>query len=357
MKSILPFTFNPGSSEFETAHLEYSAYSDGQIVKWNAIGINIQIPIEKDTIEAIDGSKIEMALPPNFGKIEKANGGNVKFYGLSGVSIGQYHEFYTSSLENYEGFKFSNIEVTFGEATPIFAFLFQGEHREKYFGAWEYITTTRIYGVNSDKLEAIFANAAILYHQIHGELPRIIEMDSSFYYEEENYKKPTVKQKPPAIGDVDPMRFYYHGLLQNDHASACIYFYRSLEYYAFLENQKKLAYIRHDSLVSDLDFPKLILDILSKDEKGPIIKLVASIATSNIIKEAFDLKLIKEKTGQILGESIYGFRNSIVHGKGTFGQDLQSTSIIIDEKRVLYWRKILQSVAWTATTLYGTKII
>jgi hypothetical protein len=73
--------------------------------------------------------------------IESANGGTVKFHGLTGFSVGSYHEFLVGELPGSMGFRMGKIEVTFRQASPLRAYLISGYHREKYFGQWELITT------------------------------------------------------------------------------------------------------------------------------------------------------------------------------------------------------------------------
>jgi hypothetical protein len=142
MQPTVPFDFEPGAEEFEEHHLEYKTVPGGQSVSWPIVGITIIVP--------------EHEWHPDFEEIETANGGLVRFHGLTGFSIGKYHEFLVAELPSHTGFKMGKIEVTFGAASPLMAYLFQGLHREKYFGLWEHITTARIVGADHEEAEIAF---------------------------------------------------------------------------------------------------------------------------------------------------------------------------------------------------------
>jgi hypothetical protein len=180
----IPFEFSPSADEFEEHHLEYKDAPGGQSVTWAIVGVTIIIP--------------SYEWSPDFDEIEKANGGLVKFHGLTGFSIGSYHELLIGALPSPIGFKMGKIEVTFGIATPLIAYLFQGLHREKYFGLWEHITTARIVGADHDEVEIAFINAAIRYNETFGIVPSIFAMDESLLFGEEVAAQPaTIAQDPP----------------------------------------------------------------------------------------------------------------------------------------------------------------
>jgi hypothetical protein len=78
----------------------------------------------------------------------------------------------------------------------------------------------------------------------------------------------------PLVTNLDPLRFYYNGMAQVDNVAACIYFYRTLEYFSFFTNATEMNRLRHDPNLSDADFSSRLLDLVSRDEKGPIFRLI-----------------------------------------------------------------------------------
>jgi hypothetical protein len=161
---------------------------------------------------------------------------------------------------------------------------------------------------------------------------------------------------PPYI-DIDPIRFYYQGLSQTDTVAACIYFYRVLEYYSFLHNRKLMQRLRHDGSISEEEFAKQVLQIITKEEKGPLLQLVNAIADSESLDQAVATGLIKSSSSSLLGESIYAFRNSIVHGKLSYGHALHSTSVFLEDVSISAWRTILKRMAKRTIVSYGKKLI
>jgi hypothetical protein len=344
MQPTVPFEFNPTADEFEEHHLKYDDLPGGQSVSWPLAGVTIVVPTHE--------------WYPDFDGIENANGGLVKFHALTGFSIGTYHEFLVGELPTHAGFKMGKIEVTFGQASPLIAYLFSGPHREKYFGTWDSIMTARIVGADGDEAEIAFINAAIRYNEAFGTLPRIFAMDESLLFDEEQEThEPSVAIQDPPIRDIDPIRFYYHGVSQGDDAAACIYFYRVLEYYSFLTNKKKMNQLRHDSSLSGDDFAKQILQLITKDEKRPFLKLINIIAEGASLQLAVDAALIKDPHPGLLGEAIYSFRNSIVHGKYSHGYALQSTAVLSEDTSPSLWRMVLQVLAKRAMTRFGSKLL
>jgi hypothetical protein len=344
MQPTIPFEFSPGASEYEQHHLEYKELTEGQSVSWGLAGISINVPPHEYW--------------PDHRDIEQANGGFVKFHGLTGFSAGSYHEFFVGELPGCMGFRMGKIEVSFGTASPLIAYLFGGDHRSKYFGTWEEIATARIVGATLDEAEIAFLNAAIRYRDALGVLPIIWAMDDGFMVDEEaEPHEASVLIQAPSIGEIDPVRFFYHGLSQSDGAAACIYFYRVLEYYSFLTNKKQMHKLRNDTSVSEEDFAKQILQLITKDEKGPFLQLINSLADEDTLKHSVAAKLIKSPTPSLLGEAIYAFRNSIVHGKTSYGYALQSTSVLVEDNSLSLWRVILRSLASRAMEQYGSRLL
>lgn len=356
LTQLIPYEFDPPASNYEEAHLVFQDAPGGETVSWPLVGVSLFLPKDK--------------MFPSLDEIEGANRGKLKVHALSGFSIGSYHEFlviiqgdnhFSADGHKYYGFKMGSIEATFGLATPLAALLFSSLHRGKYFGEWYEIASLQIFGVDADEVKSAFICACAAYRDKFGILPVLFSLDDSFLFsgvdedEENNIGEHELVTMPPIITNIEPLRFLYSGLLQRDDAAACIYYYRVLEYFSFFTNAREMKKLRHDDTISDADFPKRILDFITKDEKGPIFKLIISIVDDGMLASAASEKLIGNAAGNSLCEALYAFRNSIVHGKFSYGYALQSMSILDEDPKLPRWRLLLRDLAHRALDRYGSK--
>jgi hypothetical protein len=353
LSPTIPFDFDPPASDYETAHLIFQDVDGGQMVSWPLAGVSLFVPASEYS--------------PSLDSMEAQNGGKFKAHRLSGFSIGNYHEFLVSvptdilgRVGSLGGFRMGSVEATFGFATPLAAMIFSGYHHSKYFGEWSETVSLRIVGVGIDEVEAAFIFACNAYKQKFGATPVLFELDDSFLYsndDEESEKQPTedVLMISPLVINVEPLRFLYNGLLQHDDAAACIYYYKVLEYFSFFTNATEIKKLRHDGTISDADFSQRVLELISRDEKGHIFKLIASVADTGVIKKAMSEGLVANTVPNLLSENLYAFRNSVVHGKFSYGYVPQSTSVLDEDPLLPKWRALLLELARRAINQYGTK--
>jgi hypothetical protein len=113
--------------------------------------------------------------------------------------------------------------------------------------------------------------------------------------------------------------------------------------------------LRHDGSISDADFSKKILELVTKDEKGPIFKLIASLADDRLLAAAVVDGLIESPVNHVLAAEVYGLRNSIVHGKFSYGYSLQAGSVLDKDLVMPRWRGLLHKLARRALDQYGSK--
>jgi hypothetical protein len=251
-----------------------------------------------------------------------------------------------------------NVEATFGLATPLAAMVFEGYHRGKYFGEWDQIASLRIVGVSIEDVEATFICACEAYRTKYRHVPVLFSLDDSFLYEDDiemDAKAPEIVTSPPITTNIEPLRFLYSWLLQRDDAAACIYYYRVLEYFSFFTNATEMKKLRHDSNVSDADFSKRVLDLITKDERGPIFKLISLIVNDELLDNSKSEGLIDNNSPNALCEAVYAFRNSIVHGKFSYGYALQSASILDEDPKIPRWRALLRDLARRALDQFGSR--
>jgi hypothetical protein len=247
------------------------------------------------------------------------------------------------------------VEASFGDATPLAAMLFDPFHRAKWYGPWNEILSLRIFGVGADEAEIAFLNAMNAYEEKFGVLPDLFPIDHVIFDDEETEHEEQIYIAPPMVTNLDPLRFYYNGLTQIDHVAACIYFYRTLEYFSFFTNATEMNRLRHYPNLSDADFSRRLLDLVSRDEKGPIFRLITTLADAAILDGAVTDGLIKNALVNVLCEALYTFRNSIVHGKFSYGYSLLSGSVLQDDPPVAQWKVLLRKLARLALNRYGAK--
>ncbi|WP_421993983.1 hypothetical protein [Roseococcus sp.] len=255
MTPLVPFTFDPPSSEYFD-HLEYSeAPPAASSVRWPLLGIEFKRP---------EGGY------PTLEEIAALNGERFKAYGISGYSIDKYHEFLVDiPSQKFIGFKMGNVEVTFGLATPLVAAIFYPYHEEKYDGPWEHTPSLRITNAPQKDVEVTFIAACAEYEARFGVCPTLSPLAEDYPpEEEEDDRVDKVHTLPPAIGDLEPMRFYHAALLQRDAAAACVSYYRMLEYYSFFANFGAMSALRHDRSVSDAEFSRQTLELIRAMKKG-----------------------------------------------------------------------------------------
>lgn len=347
MHPVVPYHFDPAPDDFEV-HFQHEPVSGGVFVTWPITGSRLFVP---------DG---RVAMMANFEELAAGNEGQFKAHSWSGFSIGSYHEFLiTVGVERDVTFRMGNVEASFGGATPLAALVFNAYHRAKYFGSWDEIRSVRLTGVGADEVEAAFLNACASYEARFGAVPVLYPIDEDklleFWFEEVEEPEPEYVTAPPITTNIEPLRFYYSGVAQTDDAGACIYFYRVLEYFSYFTNASEMRRMRHDGTVSDAEFSKRVLDLITRDEKGPILRLIASLADAGILGSAMSEGLIQKEAAPLLADAVYALRNSIVHGKFSYGYALHSDSVLDPDPKLSRWRLLLRKMAYQAINRFGTK--
>lgn len=341
MQPIIPFEFRPWAIRVEE-HLTFESLPDGVMVAWPLAGVKLKKRPKSSEVGHLDGLEMDN---PMF-----------RMHGLSGFSVGTYHEFMVGDLGPAWAYKMGNVEISVGEATPLAAFVFDPYYREKWFGEWHHIQSIRVMGAMMEDAELAFANTAIRYANQFHQTPTLLDFsfpEALWATPEEKAPKPAITAGPPMVSQIEPLRFFYSGLVNPDPASRCIAFYRVIEYFSFFANQKEFSNLRHDANLSDAVFVKRVLELVTKDEKGPILRLVNLLASADILSRAADLELLGEHGKANLGEELYKFRNSIVHGKQSFGYELFSPSLLQDDNSSERWQGILRDLAQAALDAYG----
>ncbi|HEY9235231.1 MAG TPA: hypothetical protein VIP08_09380 [Phenylobacterium sp.] len=346
----IPFEFDPPGSDFESDHLTTQDVDGGQRITWPLIGKSFFLPDR-------GGKPAGVKFYVDLRTIEQTNP-QLAIHRLGGFSLGDYHEFFMHGVPAHRAYRFGSVEASFGEGSPLLARLFWGVFYEKYWGEWSTNASLRITNCSLETVERYVIAAFLEYKKEIGFLPGIQQIDfGQLEFGEEldtEAEGRGVVRAPPVVTDIEPLRFYMAGLNSDDEA-ACLSFYRVLEYYAFMQQAVQVTTLRRDPTVSDADFTRRTLEIASREEKGPIFKLLGEITTPDILQAAVNGGVVKEARQTLINEALYAYRNSIVHGKFGSAFTLRSQSVLAPDAEAGVWRGLLQDLAWAALQNLGSK--
>jgi hypothetical protein len=290
-------------------------------------------------------------------KIEKLNP-HFKAHGRCGYSLGCFHEFFLLSEESpHVSFRIENAEISLGEATPLSRYIFDGEHKGKYHGDWEYIQTIRLLNVPPDKLEIYLLNALNHIQVCTGfkdHLKSISWKDYVFWLEQsdeseeddelETDNESIIEDQIKVYKDIEAVSLYRYALTAEDNLSACIYYYRIIEFYAFLRKHHEIDKIRQDQSLNSKNFSKKIHNLVKANESENICGLLEEVVTIPILDFAFNNQLTPSNTKKAFANALYGFRNRIVHAKYEHTSSLIVDSILNPSSELAMWREVFSKL-------------
>jgi hypothetical protein len=141
--------------------------------------------------------------------------------------------------------------------------------------------------------------------------------------------------------DIETVSLYHYALTAKDNVSACIYYYRVVEFYAFLRKHHKIEKIRQDKSIDSKDFSKKIHELVKANERDNIFGLVEEVVTIPILDFAFHNQLTQSNSKKAFANALYNFRNSIVHAKYEHTSSLIVDSILNPSSQLALWREVL----------------
>ena len=295
----------------------------------------------------------------NIEKIEELNS-HFKAHGRHGYSLGCFHEFFLQLEESPPvNFRIDNAEISLGDSTPLSRVIFNDEHEQKFHGEWDYIQTIRLLNVPPDKLEIYLLNA-LNHIQIFTDFKiklRSISFKNyySFFWLEqpdeseeddelEADNKPIIEDQIKVYKDIEAVSLYRYALTAEDNLSACIYYYRIIEFYAFLRKHHEIDKIRQDQSLNSKDFSKKIHNLVKANESENICGLLEEIVTIPILDFAFNNQLTPSNTKKAFANALYGFRNRIVHAKYEHTSSLIVDSIFNPSSELAIWREVFSKL-------------
>jgi len=296
----------------------------------------------------------------NIQKIEKLNT-NFRVHGRLGYSLNSFHELFLD-IENFAYFEFriENAEVSLGETTPLGRFIFDREHNDDYHGEWDYISSVRLLNVDQDKLEVYLLNALNRIQVFTGSEASLKSVSRSDYIswldQSDNLETDSeliINDQTKVYKDFEAMSLYRYALTARDSISACIYYYRIVEFYAFLRKHRELEKIRKDESLDSKAFSTRVHELVKANERENICGLVEELVTPEILNFAFQTHLTKTNSKKGFSNELYNFRNSIVHAKYEHKSALIVESILNPSSQVALWREVMNKLIPKILDKYG----
>jgi hypothetical protein len=302
------------------------------------------------------------------------------FHGHNGYSLGRHTELFIfpsrhEFLEDDDRpepfyFKMGAAEGSLGQATPLAHFLFDAGHNEDYDGYFSSFLSLRLGGVTKESAEVVGLSAMLLIgkeHQIELRPMRV----GDFEWANETSDPPGDEEKDEAacesehlpaalavssgFSEVEPLRMLLRGRDEPTPEVAFLQLYRVLEYFSILCNEEKVGTMRSDGAMATRAFLLAIQQLVARDERASLGRLLAEIANGKVLAAAKDAGLVDRKTPAALTEALYDFRNSVVHAKEDRGLRLFSASIFAEPSNAVAWRRVCEELAWSALERYGNR--
>lgn len=301
---------------------------------------------------------------PSLADIEK-NTPSFRNHSEYGYSLGTYNEFFIFSnhcmdeIIEHVTFKIGSIAVSVGEMTPLARYIYDGYHNNDFHPEIDSISSIRILGIQPERVEAFLLYVYIKLHKEYGFKFMLFNFYDFDYPEEEkdtNGKKEyEVKAFPDHVSDIEPLRFYFKGINNDDHSNAFLQFYRVLEYYSIIQYHDNISELRWEREITTKNFILEIQKIFNKDERSAICKLVVTVADAALIARAKKAGLIESTNINVFANTLYEFRNSLVHAKYDQRGSILSESIFTPHTKLHQWRLILEDMALRTLETFGNR--
>ncbi len=341
----IPSAFNPHDWE---QHLRFSEDHGVMEAHWPLAGVSIYYPkpTEKWKV-APDRAEVSACTP------------QLAFHGHHGYSVGPFSEFfvYAGREPNPVSFTMGTIEGSFGQVTPLAHLLYHYGHDDDLEGEFSAYQSIRLFGCTKHNAEAALISAVVFLEKQHGLTCEVFPVGNAEWPEEEAY---TGEEKelefPNPFSDVEPLRMLFRGRQERDPESAFLQLYRILEYYSVLTLETQVAAMRSDHGLSTRQFLLDVHQLVGRDEKTTLGRMMALVADTPMLTRGRDSGLIGEATANALTNAVYDFRNSVVHAKSDHRAKLFSESIFVDESKATAWKRMSEELAWKAITAFGSRV-
>jgi hypothetical protein len=280
--------------------------------------------------------------------------------GLYGFSIGQYTEVFllddVGAPVPHMSLKLGRVEVTVSDPSPLVVYLFTDYHDNNVHPDWGSITSMRVWGCSPDKAENYLLAAHTYVMEELGYRVRFFSL--AFWWPDERLEHSSKIHlvKPAPTLDIEPLRLYYRGLVEEDNTLAVLQFYGVLEYYSIMSRHSEVGSLRNNKDLPTKDFIVEMTKLLGGEERTDICRLIGKLADAVLLQEAVESELIKERSAGALGNAIYNFRNSLVHAKYDHRTSIFVRSVFEDLVELPAWRTLLDRLAKAINAFGGRDI-
>ena len=327
---------------------------DGLIaVRWPALALALVHAPPADEWSSVDLEDVARQTP------------TFRRYGQYGFGLGQYAE--VLALQDVQDpehavVQLGPIELTVGEPTPLFRYLFAREHDSDVHGEWEFLSSLRLWMCPPDLAEvSILEGLAALRRQPRVGLQelRLYPLFEFEYPDDESRDDQNVTHiaLPSPVTDVEPLRLYHDGSGQRDATTAILQYYRVLEYYSVVSRHGELDVLRRRADLTSRQFTLEVAKVIGDDERSSICRLVAALADGQMLTDAAKAGLVERPEPHLLGNRLYDFRNSIVHAKHDHRTQMFVPSVFEDPPELTAWRTIVGRLARVAIDTLGARRI
>lgn len=260
-------------------------------------------------------------------------------------------------------FYIDNVIVQIDNPSFLFDVVMNEFSHDKYYESNAYHTIS-FKGISENNYEEYLTKALFLigyYNQstTDSRYPTCFEFLGEFYYkyaadEDEierrrnNYTSNFDALQFNDIKYYEALAFYNEGKRLHGHEASFQYFYKVIEYFFLIcrQNEFKTFINDYNTYGNIEEFIEKVTNVYRQNEDSQLRVLMQAIEIeiTLIIKECFDNGYIKENTVEAFSESLYLYRNTIVHGKSDerFAIKIPSN---IDSQNETFWNMVTEKIA------------
>ena len=331
-----------GEDDYST-HLKQTNDNGIITIKWELLNIGISFSDSE-----------ENKYYPTIKDIKKNTPG-FSFYEKFGFTIDKYSEFliiaedweYAPNVCINAG---NGIEITVGDVTPIGLFIFDIYRENNYHPEFEFCKSIRIVGCDSDSVEIYLLNALNKFIDEFKFSFNFMSLDIPDFSWEEDVREEEIKGEKRLLPNLDliPNRLFYKGLKESDKSNSFIDFYRILEYYSVIIMENEISNIRNNPNISKRDFILEMHKRMNDNERALLGRLISKIVDTKLLKYCETNKIIDQAKSEILSNSLYDFRNSLVHAKSNQKLLPHTISIFSVDENLEKWTYVCKELAKNA---------
>lgn len=285
-----------------------------------------------------------------------------------GFKFGDYLEvlIYYESVLTYDKsltldeFTIGEVKVRINRPSDTFRIVMRELVADKYYDAHD-LWTISLSGITKDNYEQYLTQALFLLGYFDGSIevddyPQVMEFFGEEYYryaldeeELENRRNSNEQYEWGEFGvlnHTEVLSFYNAGMELKQNEISFQYFYKVLEYFFLISRETEFKSFISD-YNNDQDIKKFISKVTAvyrQNEDIQLKQLLNTLPLSNIIEETFNKGYIDSNTKEKFGQSLYSYRNRVVHGKKDEKFDVKTPSLLNNNEQS-FWNSTVKDIA------------